>query len=101
MGDKSNFHLVRWDKISAPLQSEGLAIRNLRRFNEELLGKWWWRFGNDQDVLWRRVIEVKYGCTWGGGMVYQYCFWPIWRGSVEIYNTRVNCILAVYPVGNW
>lgn len=38
MGDKSNFHLVRWDKISAPLQSEGLAIRNLRRFNEELLG---------------------------------------------------------------
>ena len=56
MGDKSNFHLVRWDKISAPLQSEGLAIRNLRRFNEELLGKWWWRFGNDQDVLWRRVI---------------------------------------------
>ena len=44
----------------------GLEIRNLRTFNIALLGKWLWRFGQERDALWRQVIEVKYGCDWGG-----------------------------------
>ena len=38
----------------------GLLIRNLRYFNEALLGKWLWRFGYEREALWRRVIRVKY-----------------------------------------
>ena len=30
------------------------------------LGKWLWRYGLETDALWRRVIEAKYGNTWGG-----------------------------------
>ena len=28
--------------------------------------KWLWRYGTERDVLWRRVIEAKYGDGWGG-----------------------------------
>ena len=28
---------------------------------EALLGKWLWRYMNDKDSLWRRVIRSKYG----------------------------------------
>ena len=38
----------------------------MRLFNEVSLGKWLWRFGLEKDALWRKVIEVKYGCRWGG-----------------------------------
>ena len=44
----------------------GLGIRNLRLLNEALLGKWLWRFGFKRDAPWRQVIEVEYGCVWGG-----------------------------------
>ena len=55
--------------MCTPLSSGGLGIRNLRTFNVALLGKWLWRFGQERDALWRQVIEVKYGCDWGGGVL--------------------------------
>lgn len=29
--------------------------------NKALLSKWLWRFGVEEDSLWRRVIALKYG----------------------------------------
>ena len=66
MGDEPKFHSIKWATIYAPLSSSGLGIRNLRLFNEALLGKWLWRFGLERDALWRQVIEAKNGCVWGG-----------------------------------
>ena len=66
LGDEPKFHLVDWSTVCTPLSSSGLGIRNLRTFNVALLGKWLWRFGQERDPLWRLVIEVKYGCDWGG-----------------------------------
>jgi hypothetical protein len=60
------FHLVNWDLICTPLSNGGLNIRNLRRFNEALLGKWLWRFGVEREALWRQVVMVKYGALEGG-----------------------------------
>uniref|UniRef100_A0A7N2M263 Importin N-terminal domain-containing protein n=1 Tax=Quercus lobata TaxID=97700 RepID=A0A7N2M263_QUELO len=34
--------------------------------SKEVVGKWLWRYGMETDVLWRRVIEAKYGNIWGG-----------------------------------
>ena len=62
----ANFHLVNWDHICTLLPNGGLAIRNVRRFNEALLGKWLWRFGVVRDTLWRKVVKVKYGSMEGG-----------------------------------
>jgi hypothetical protein len=35
-------------------------------FNQALLGKWLWRFGTETELLWRRIIAMKYGCDQGG-----------------------------------
>uniref|UniRef100_A0A2N9IF49 CCHC-type domain-containing protein n=1 Tax=Fagus sylvatica TaxID=28930 RepID=A0A2N9IF49_FAGSY len=48
------------------LRFGGLAVRDIRCFNKALLGKWLWRYGLDQEALWRSVVEAKYGSLWGG-----------------------------------
>ena len=35
-------------------------------FNQALLGKWLWRFGEEVNHLWRQVIATKYGEVSGG-----------------------------------
>ena len=57
----SKLHLVGWDKVCAPIANGGLGIRKLITFNKALLGKWLWRFGKEEDQLWRRVVALKYG----------------------------------------
>ncbi len=38
----------------------------MRVFNQALMGKWLWQFGNESDALWRQVIVSKYGYLPGG-----------------------------------
>ena len=66
LGDESKLHLVNWSKVCSPIQARALASRNLRCFNEALLGKWLWRFGSEKDALGRIVVRVEYGSEEGG-----------------------------------
>ena len=58
--------LVTWEKVCSPLESGGLEVRNLVHFNQALLGKWLWRFGQEGTHLWWGVIATKYGEGQGG-----------------------------------
>ena len=58
--------MVKWDTVCSPISSGGFRIRKIKLFNEALLGKWLWRFGIEENALGRQVIELKYGCVWGG-----------------------------------
>ena len=62
-GSDFKFHLVRWNMVKKPFSIGGLGVRDLRLFNEALLGKWLWRFLNEKDNLWRKVVAIKYGTT--------------------------------------
>uniref|UniRef100_A0A2N9E7V6 Reverse transcriptase domain-containing protein n=1 Tax=Fagus sylvatica TaxID=28930 RepID=A0A2N9E7V6_FAGSY len=62
----AKIHLVKWDMVCSPYSHGGLAIKNLMRFNEALLGKWLWRFGVEREAFWRKIIMVKYGSLEGG-----------------------------------
>lgn len=64
--EKSNFHLVKWDKLCWPCQNGGLTIRKIRLFNEALLGKLLWHFDVERKAVQRRVIALKYGSMEGG-----------------------------------
>ena len=81
IGDDRKIHLVNWSKICSPVKNGGLGIRCLRRFNSTLLAKWLWRYGLENDALWRRVIGAKYGNEWGGWCTksmsgaYSVCLW--------------------------
>ena len=86
-GDDPKIHLVKWATICSPISSGGLGIGNIRLFNEALLRKWLWRFGIEEDALWRQVIEMKYGCV---------CVWG--RGGGRGYT---RAVIGPYGVGLW
>ena len=44
----------------------GLGIKSFSKMNKALLCKWSWRFANDRNSLWRKVICSKFGETNGG-----------------------------------
>lgn len=44
-----------------PVLNGGLDLRSLVEKNKVMQGKWLWRFMNEDIVLWRRVIAVKFG----------------------------------------
>jgi hypothetical protein len=66
MNDEFKHHLVEWAKVCTPIDEGGLGIRNIRRFNQALLGKWLWRFAHEEGAWWRSVLVAKYGSDWGG-----------------------------------
>ena len=43
-----------------------LGIRSLSNFNKALLGKWNWRFIEEESYVWRIIINLKYGMEDGG-----------------------------------
>ena len=59
--ESHKFNLVNWAQVCSPLKSGGLGVRNLRKFNQALLGKWLWRYGIETNHLWQQVIDIKYG----------------------------------------
>uniref|UniRef100_A0A2N9JBN0 Reverse transcriptase zinc-binding domain-containing protein n=1 Tax=Fagus sylvatica TaxID=28930 RepID=A0A2N9JBN0_FAGSY len=66
MGNDFKHHLVGWDKVCVPKAIGGLGVQSLVLLNKALLGKWLWRFGLEENNLWRQVIVAKFGVELGG-----------------------------------
>jgi len=56
---KRKYHLVKWEKIINPKRKGGLGIHDLRKLNQSLLCKWWWKLEN-KEGMWQKVAEKKY-----------------------------------------
>ena len=56
----------------------GLGIRSLYVVNQALLGKWVWRFAEEESSNWKVVIRLKYQVEEGGW------FTKIPRGSFRV-----------------
>lgn len=55
------YHLVEWKAVCKPIMEGGLGIRRLRYHNNALLAKWLWRFSQERDSLWYRVVVAQFG----------------------------------------
>ncbi|GJV10925.1 RNA-directed DNA polymerase, eukaryota, reverse transcriptase zinc-binding domain protein [Tanacetum coccineum] len=58
---------VKWKSVLLDKESGGLGVGCLHSKNLGLLGKWKWRFLNENKALWRVVISEFYGPDGGFG----------------------------------
>jgi hypothetical protein len=59
--NKSKIAWVKWVDVCRPKEEGGLGVRDLRLMNISLLAKWRWRLLMSHDLLWKSVLEAKYG----------------------------------------
>ena len=91
--------MVNWNTICSSKERGGLSIRDLSLVNKALLGKWIWRFAEEESSYWKDVINLKYMLEDGGW------FTKTTRGnsglgpwkniSREIVPMKLNCVFAI------
>ena len=54
-------HLVNWERVCMSKERGGLGVKRVKDMNDSLLMKWWWRYGKEENAMWRRIIAGKYG----------------------------------------
>ena len=59
-------HLVNWMIVCTEKKKGGLSLCRFSNLNKALLCKWCWRFANERNSLWRKVISSKFGEGIGG-----------------------------------
>jgi len=47
--------------VCSSVEEGGLGIKNVGKFDDALLAKWLWRFGSEENGVWRDIIESRYG----------------------------------------
>ncbi|GKV04732.1 hypothetical protein SLEP1_g16845 [Rubroshorea leprosula] len=82
-----SFELVSGLKINYA-KSQLMGVRELRKFNLALMGKWWGRLARKEQGLWDKVIASKYGGSGG--------HWLDWvregRGIGSLWWRDVGCL---------
>lgn len=58
---KNKTFWVRWGEVCKDKSSGGLGIRDMRCFNRALIKKCIWRFLNEPQRLWVRIIRSRHG----------------------------------------
>lgn len=56
---KKKYHLVKWENICKPKKKGGLGVKDLRKLNLSLLGKWWWKLEMEEGV-WQEIVKKKH-----------------------------------------
>lgn len=61
--ERRKLHLVDWRTMTSPCDREGvgLGISELSSTNVALLAKWVYRYVNDRNHLWRKIVSTKNG----------------------------------------
>ena len=105
-GSDFKYHLVRWNIVKQPVDKGGLGVRDIRIFNEALLGKWLWRFLNEKGNLWRKVVASKYGVVGFGWYPsaprgsYGFSLWRYiskgWRNFSPFFSFKVGDGSSIY-----
>ncbi|XP_039134216.1 uncharacterized mitochondrial protein AtMg00310-like [Dioscorea cayenensis subsp. rotundata] len=70
--------LVSWKLLCRPRDQGGWGILDLAKFNQALLGKWWWKYMMDPDWDGAKVILFNYGST-------RSKLWPNQAGRISFF----------------
>lgn len=56
IGDKRSIPSVKWSLIELPKEMGGLGVGNIMYKNLSLIFKWWWRFYESDNSLWKTIL---------------------------------------------
>ncbi|XVE62137.1 hypothetical protein DITRI_Ditri06bG0094700 [Diplodiscus trichospermus] len=59
--ERKRIHWVHWSIVCNSLEHGGLGFVDLKLKNRVLMNKWIWRYGMEEDALWSKVTNSKYG----------------------------------------
>lgn len=82
--------MVKWEDVCRPKEFGGLGIGYLKERNSALLGKWLWRFFNEESNLWQSIICHKYGMDSNG--------WDSSRNISLSMSLLCRQIIRLYPL---
>ena len=77
-----------------------MGLRHLEGLNQDLLGKWLWRFFLERENLWRKVILGKFGEVEGGWTArevrdsYGLSLWKDIRKGWEKFTHRTSILIG-------
>ena len=57
---------MKWKIICSNKDKGGMGVKCLGTLNKALLAKWIWMFTNEDNLLWKNIISLKYGVDMGG-----------------------------------
>lgn len=63
--DSKGISWVKWESVMCNKESGGLGIESLKAKNLGLIGKWRWRFHEENNALWRKVVIALHGVDGG------------------------------------
>ncbi|XP_074297547.1 uncharacterized protein LOC141628284 [Silene latifolia] len=71
---------VNWDQCCLPKEEGGLGIKDVKKWNKALLGKYVWWLANKKDHLWVRWVSHVYmkDIPWNAYVAPSDCSWP-WK----------------------
>ncbi|WMV13963.1 hypothetical protein MTR67_007348 [Solanum verrucosum] len=86
--EKKSFHLVKWEEVMTSKENGGLGIKNLKLQSKALSMKWLWKYANNNQMLWRKVIGAKYEeeDNWITKEVTTPCGVSLWRSIRSLWN---------------
>lgn len=56
---KRRYYLVKWEEVKKPIRQGGVDIRSLVEMNVAVQGKWLWRYLNEVDEMWKKIIAAR------------------------------------------
>ena len=51
---------MKWKVVITDKKVGGMGIKNLKVQSKALRMKWLWKFANENQMLWKRVISAEY-----------------------------------------
>jgi hypothetical protein len=79
--DHHRYHLAYWQLVAQQKELGGLGIPDLRNLNLALLSSWIFRYGLNDNAIWRKITDYKYKtespniCCSLGNQIF-----PFWKG---------------------